>query len=77
MKMTEPDLPYLKPVPEPPETNEDLSPSPDVKNPLPEHEPIEKNEPEGFVCPICGRSFKTKVDLDLHIISELKQTKKT
>jgi len=77
MKMTEPDLPYLKPVPEPPETNEDLSPSPDVKNPLPEHEPIEKNEPEGFVCPICGRSFKTKGDLDLHIIPEHKQTKKT
>jgi len=77
MNMTEPDLPYLKPVPEPPETNEDLSPSPDVKNPLPDHEPIEKNELEGFVCPICGRSFKTKVDLDLHIVTEHKQTKKT
>ncbi len=41
--MTEPDLPYPKPGPEiPPETNEVIPPSPDVKNPLPNHEPIEK-----------------------------------
>lgn len=76
--MTEPDLPYIKPVPEiPPETDETLSPSPDVKNPLHNHEPIEKMDPGTLDCPICGRSFKTKVDLDLHIIMEHKQTKKT
>jgi hypothetical protein len=75
--MTESDLPYIKSVPEPLETDEKLSPSPDVKNPLPNHESIEKNEPESFDCPICGRPFKTKVDLDLHIIKDHKQTKKT
>ncbi len=76
--MTESDLPYIKPVPEiPPETDEVLSPSPDVKNPLPNHEPIEKMETGSLECPICGRSFKTKVDLDLHIIKDHKQTKKT
>jgi hypothetical protein len=75
--MTEPDLPYIKPVPEiPPETDEALSPTSDVKNPLHNHEPIEKMETGALDCPICGRSFKTKVDLDLHIIMEHKQTKK-
>ena len=76
--MTEQDLPYIIPVPEiPPETDEVLSPSPDVKNPLPNHEPIEKNETEAFDCPICGRPFKTKVDLELHILTEHKQPKRT
>ena len=77
MSMTEPDLPYIIPVPEiPPETNEVLPPSPDAKNPLPNHEPIEKMETGALDCPICGRSFKTKVDLELHIIADHKQTKK-
>jgi hypothetical protein len=66
--MTEPDLPSAKPVPEiPPETNEVIPPSPDVKNPLPNHEPIEKEETESFICPVCGKSFSTKADLDLHM----------
>ena len=66
--MTEPDLPYVKPVPEiPPETNEVVPPSPDVKNPLPNHEPSEKAEAEDFICPVCGKYFSTKADLDLHM----------
>ena len=66
--MAEPDLPSVKPEPEiPQETNEVISPSPDVKNPLPDHEPIEKLENEDFICPVCGESFSTKADLDLHI----------
>ena len=76
--MTEPDLPYVKPEPEiPPETNEVVPPSPDVKNPLPNHEPIEKMENEDFICPVCGESFSTKADLDLHIAKNHGQTKKT
>jgi hypothetical protein len=66
--MTEPDFPYNKPGPEIPlETNKVIPPSPDVKNPLPNHEPIEKMETEAFVCLVCGKSFNTKADLDLHI----------
>jgi len=65
--MAEPDLPPVKTVPEiPPGTNEVIPPSPDVKNPLPNHEPIEKLE-EDFICPVCGKSFNTKADLDLHM----------
>jgi uncharacterized Zn-finger protein len=76
--MTESDLPYVKPEPEiAPETNEVIPPSPDVKNPLPDHEPIEKEEMEAFICPVCGKSFKTKADLDLHIAKNHGQTKKT
>ena len=76
--MTEPDLPYPKPAPEiPPETNEPIPPSPDVRNPLPKHEPIEKLETEAFVCPVCGKSFNTKADLDLHIAKNHGQTTKT
>ena len=66
--MPEPDLPAVKPELEiPPETNEVIPPSLDVKNPLPNHEPIEKEETEDFICPVCGKSFSTKSDLDLHI----------
>ena len=69
--MTESDLPYIKPIPEiPPETNEVVPPSPDVKNPLPNHEPSEKEETETFLCPVCGKSFNTKADLDLHMEKE-------
>ncbi len=76
--MTEPDLPYIKPPPElPPETKETMQPSPDVANPLPEHEPIEVVETDAFICPICGKSFKTKVDLDLHLAVDHKEAKKT
>jgi Zinc finger, C2H2 type len=75
--MTESDLPYIKPGPEiPSETNEFISPSPDVKNPLPNHEPIEKMETEPFICPVCGKSFNTKNDLDLHMAKNHNQTKK-
>lgn len=67
--MAETDLPSVKPVPEiPPETNKVIPPTPDVENPLPNHEPSEKFETEDFVCPICGKSFNTKADLDLHIL---------
>ena len=66
--MTEPDVPAVKPEPEiPPETNEVIPPTPDVKNPLPNHEPIEKQETDEFICPVCGKSFNTKNDLDLHM----------
>ena len=75
--MTEPDLPYIKPGPElPPETNEIIPPSPDVKNPLPNHEPIEKMEIGALDCPICGKAFNTKTDLDLHMATNHRQTKK-
>jgi acyl-CoA synthetase (NDP forming) len=53
--MTESDLPYIKPESEiPPEANEVVPPSPDVKNPLPYHDPIEKEETAAFICPVCG-----------------------
>jgi len=75
--MTEPDLPYVKPAPEiPPETNELIPPSPDVKNKLPNHEPLEKVETEDFICPVCGKSFNTKADLDLHMLNDHGQIKK-
>jgi hypothetical protein len=75
--MTEPDLPYIKPAPEiPPETNELIPPSPDVNNPLPNHEPIEKVLPEAFVCLVCGKPFNTKADLDLHMSKNHGQIKK-
>jgi hypothetical protein len=78
MHMTEPDLPYITPQLElPPETKEAMQPSPDVANQLPNHEPIEKMETEPFVCPVCGKSFNTKLDLDLHLAMNHKQTKKT
>jgi hypothetical protein len=75
--MTEPDLPYIKPEPAiPPETNELIPPSPDVKNPLPNHELIEKEEIEAFVCPVCGKFFNTEADLDLHMSKNHRQIKK-
>ena len=76
--MTEPDLPDVKPGPEiPPETNEVIPPSPDVKNPLPNHEPIEKEETESFICSVCRKSFNTKADLDLHMEKDHGQLMKT
>ena len=75
--MTKEDLPFIVPPSDlPPDTNENISPSPDVKNPLPNHEPIENMETETFDCPICRKSFYTKTDLDLHMIKKHKQTKK-
>jgi hypothetical protein len=75
--MTEPDLPYIKPGLEiPPETNELIPPSPDVKNPLPDHEPTEKSEIEAFICPVCRKPFNNKADLDLHMAKDHGQTKK-
>jgi len=66
--MTESDLPYIKPEPEiPPEANEVVPPSQDVKNPVPSHEPIETMEIGAFNCLVCGRSFIIKADLDLHM----------
>mgnify|MGYP002814156911 CR=1 FL=1 len=77
ISMTESDLPYIKPELEiPPETNEVIPPSPDVKNPLLDHEPLEKEETEAFNCPFCGKSFSTKDDLDLHIAKNHGQSKK-
>ncbi len=75
--MTESDLPYIKPESEiHPEANEVVPPSPDVKNPLPYHDPIEKEETEAFICHVCGKSFSTTVDLDLHMSKNHRQTKK-
>ena len=75
--MTESDLPYIKPELEiPPEANEVVAPSPDVKNPLPDHEPLEKEETEAFICPVCGKSFSIKADLDLHMAKNHGQPKK-
>jgi Zinc finger, C2H2 type. len=75
--MTEPDLPFVKPGPEiPPETNEHITPSPDVKNPLPNHEPTEKLETEAFICPVCGKPFNNKADLDLHMAKDHGNRKK-
>jgi Zinc finger, C2H2 type len=66
--MAEPDLPPVEPLPEiSQEINEVVPPSADVKNTLPNHEPIEEEETEAFICPVCGRSFSTKADLDLHM----------
>ncbi len=75
--MAEPDLPYIEPLPEiPPETNEVSPPSADVKNPLPNHEPTEKEEAEDFICPVCGKHFSTKADLDLHMEKDHEQINK-
>jgi hypothetical protein len=75
--MTEPDLPYIKPGFEiPPETNELIPPSPDVKNPLPNHEPTEEVETEDLICPVCGKLFNNKADLDLHMAKDHGQIKK-
>jgi hypothetical protein len=75
--VTEPDLPYVKPTPEIlPETNELIPPSPDVKNPLPNHEPVENVEAEVFICPVCGKSFTAQADLDLHMSKKHGQLKK-
>jgi Zinc finger, C2H2 type len=76
--MTEPDLPYITPPPElPAETKEEIQPSPDVENPLPTHEPLEDTDTDPLVCPICGRIFKTKTELELHIATIHTQIKKT
>jgi hypothetical protein len=75
--MTESDLPYIKqPTDIPPETNELIPPSPDVKNPLPNHEPIDNSDAGDFICPICGKPFNTKPELDLHMAKKHEQTKK-
>ena len=76
--MTETDLPFIKPPPESSqETDDNIAPSADVKNPLPDHEPIENMEIGTFDCPICGKSFNTKTDFDLHMITNHRQTEKT
>ena len=46
------------------------------KNPSTTFVVIDEVETDTFICPICGKSFKTKVDLDLHIAANHKQTKK-
>ena len=75
--MAEPDLPFIKPGPEvPPETNESLTPTRDVKNPLPNHEPIENVETEDLICPVCGKRFNNKADLDLHMAKDHGNKKK-
>jgi hypothetical protein len=53
-----------------------VSPSPDVKNPIPNHEPIEKMETGALDVQSVEDLSKPKFDLDLHIITEHKQTKK-
>jgi hypothetical protein len=77
MSMTESDLPFIKPGQEiSSETDEIISPSSDVKTPLPNHEPIEKMEAGVFDCSICGQPFNTKADLELHLATIHRQTKK-
>jgi len=74
--MTEPDLPFIKQEPENnPESNEVAPPSPDVKNTLPDHEPLENVDMETFICPVCGKPFNTKAELDLHIAKNHGQTR--
>ncbi len=73
--MTEPELPAVKPESKIPQ-DEVIPTSPDVKNPLPNHEPIEKEETWDFVCPVCGKSFNTKADLDLHMEKDRGQINK-
>jgi len=76
-KMTEPDLPFIKPGPEiPAEANELIPPSSEVKNPLPNHDPAEKLESEDFICSICGKPFNNKADLDVHMAKDHGNTKK-
>jgi hypothetical protein len=76
--MTEPDFPFIKPGPEiPAEANELIPPSSEVKNPLPNHDSAEKLESEDFICSVCGKSFNNKVDLDLHMATNHRQTKKS
>jgi hypothetical protein len=75
--MAEPDVPYAKPATDlSQETNEVTPPSPDVKNPLPDHDPLEKLELGAFICPVCGKSFNTKADLDLHLARNHRLTTK-
>jgi hypothetical protein len=75
--MTEPDVPYAKPATDlSQETNEVTPPSPDVKNPLPDHDPLEKMELGAFICPVCGKSFTTKAELDLHLARNHRLTTK-
>ena len=75
--MTESDLSFIKPAQEiSSETDEIISSSSDVKNPLPNHEPIEKMEAGVFDCSICGQPFNTKADLELHLATIHRQTKK-
>jgi hypothetical protein len=75
--MAEPDVPYVKPATDlSQETNEVIPPSPDVKNPLPDHDPLEKPELGDFICPVCGKSFNTKADLDLHLARKHRLTTK-
>jgi len=65
--MTEPDFPYKKPQPENPPEENDIPTSPDIKNPKIEEQPIEQEEAGLFRCRICGRSFNTQAELDLHM----------
>jgi len=62
--MTEPDFPYKKPRPEnPPDI---IPPSPDIEKPKPERQPPRKKG-RVFTCRICGRTFITQAELDLHM----------
>jgi len=66
--LTEPDFPYKKPPIEiPPEKEKPISPSPDIKKPKPEDQPVEKEEAGTSAILISGRSFNTQSELDLHM----------
>ncbi len=80
--MTEPDFPYKKPPPEnPPERGDVKPPSPDITKLKSEGKPIKGNEGEAkgagiFTCSICGKSFNTQSELDLHTATAHKTAKK-
>ncbi len=79
--MTEPDFPYKKPPENLPERGEAIPPSPDIVKPKPERQPIKENEARKkgtgiFTCSICGKTFNTQSELDLHTATAHKTAKK-
>lgn len=80
--MTEPDFPYKKPPPENPAVREKgTQSSPDVTEPKIEEESTKGNEGKvkeagTFTCSVCGKSFNTQSELDLHTSTAHKTAKK-
>ncbi len=69
--MTEPDFPYKKPPPENPPERGVIPPSPDIAKHKPEEQPLRGNRNRAkqtgiFTCSICGKSFNTQSELELH-----------
>lgn len=72
--MTEAGVPYKK-RPREPKKDVKIPPPPDIPSPTPEippHGPIPGEPPAGsqkqiYVCPICGMTFNSKEELQLHM----------